>query len=162
MTIVCAFSMGQGCMVSASRVCFAYARDDCYGFLSPVLKQVNRHTLTPVNAVWFNTLIGVLCMLLLFGGDASIAAIFSIGAVGAYIAFVLPVFIKIVFVGNNFRPGPWSLGRFSTPCGIISCTFAFVMMPIFCFPAVSGSDLTPDGMNWTCVVFVSPLLWIAQ
>jgi amino acid transporter len=159
MTIVCAFSMGQGCMVSASRVCFAYARDDCYGFLSPVLKQVNRHTLTPVNAVWFNTLIGVLCMLLLFGGDASIAAIFSIGAVGAYIAFVLPVFIKIVFVGNNFRPGPWSLGRFSTPCGIISCTFAFVMMPIFCFPAVSGSDLTPDGMNWTCVVFFGPMLF---
>ncbi|KAI5457082.1 amino acid/polyamine transporter I [Mariannaea sp. PMI_226] len=158
MTILCAFSMGQGCMISASRVCFAYARDDCYGSLSPYLKQVNKYTLTPVNAVWFNTVIGILCTLLIFGGDASITAIFSIGAVGAYIAFVLPVFIKIVFVGNNFKPGPWNLGRFSTPIGIVSCMFALVMMPIFCFPAVTGSDLTPEGMNWTCVVFFGPML----
>ncbi|KAH8734362.1 amino acid/polyamine transporter I [Ilyonectria robusta] len=160
MTIVCAYSMGQGCMVSASRVCFAYARDDCYGVLSPLLKQVNRYTLTPVNAVWFNTLIGVLCMLLLFGGDASIAAIFSIGAIAAYIAFVLPVFIKIAFVGNNFRPGPWNLGKFSVPVGIVSCMFALVMMPIFCFPAYEGANLTADGMNWTVVVFGVPMILI--
>ncbi|KAK7427348.1 GABA/polyamine transporter [Neonectria magnoliae] len=152
--------MGHGCMVSASRVCFAYARDDCYGVLSPALKKVNRHTLTPVNAVWFNTIIGVLCMLLLFGGDASITAIFSVGAIAAYIAFVLPVFIKIVFVKNNFRPGPWNLGKFSVPCGIISCAFALVMMPIFCFPAYRGNNLTADGMNWTCVVFGVPILFV--
>lgn len=30
LTIVCAFSMGQGCMVAASRVTFAYARDGCF------------------------------------------------------------------------------------------------------------------------------------
>ncbi|KAF7551930.1 hypothetical protein G7Z17_g4678 [Cylindrodendrum hubeiense] len=160
MTIICAYTMGQGCMVSASRVCFAYARDDCYGIFSPLLKKVNRHTLTPVNAVWFNTLIGVLCMLLLFGGDASIAAIFSIGALAAYIAFVLPVFIKIVFVGNNFRPGPWNLGKFSVPCGIVSCIFVLVMMPIFCFPAVKGANLTADGMNWTIVVFGVPMVFV--
>ncbi|KPM42238.1 putative amino-acid permease [Neonectria ditissima] len=160
MTIICAYSMGQGCMVSASRVCFAYARDDCYGVFSPTLKKVNRHTLTPVNAVWFNTLIGVLCMLLLFGGDASITAIFSVGAIAAYIAFVLPVFIKIVFVKNNFRPGPWNLGKLSVPCGIVSCTFALVMMPIFCFPATRGKNLTADGMNWTCVVFGVPMLLV--
>ncbi|KAH7156719.1 amino acid/polyamine transporter I [Dactylonectria macrodidyma] len=160
MTIVCAYSMGQGCMVSASRVCFAYARDDCYGVLSPVLKQVNRYTFTPVNAVWFNTLIGVLCMLLLFGGEASIAAIFSIGAIAAYIAFVLPVFIKIAFVGNNFRPGPWNLGKLSVPIGIASCTFALVMMPIFCFPAYAGANLTADGMNWTVVCFGVPMIGV--
>lgn len=96
-------------------------------------------------------------MLLLFGGDASIAAIFSIGAIAAYIAFVLPVFIKIAFVGNNFRPGPWSLGKFSVPCGIVSCMFVLVMMPMFCFPAYDGANLTADGMNWTVVVFVSCL-----
>ena len=30
LTIVCGFSMGQGCMVAASRVTFAYARDGCF------------------------------------------------------------------------------------------------------------------------------------
>lgn len=41
LTICCAFSMGQGCMVAASRVTFAYARDGCFPF-SGWLSQVNR------------------------------------------------------------------------------------------------------------------------
>jgi amino acid transporter len=62
-TIICAFSMGQGCMVAASRVTFAYARDGCFP-ASFWIKRVNKHTLTPVNAVWFNTTIGCLLLLL--------------------------------------------------------------------------------------------------
>ncbi|ORY67352.1 amino acid permease [Pseudomassariella vexata] len=159
MTIICAFSMGQGCMVAASRVCFAYARDDCFGYLSPALKKVNRHTLTPVNAVWFNTFIGVLLMLLIFGGVA-IGAIFSIGALGSYIAFTTPILIKTVFVGNNFRRGPWHLGKFSMALGILSCCFVLVMLPILCFPTVTGDDLTPELMNWTSLVYFGPMLFI--
>jgi amino acid transporter len=154
MTIICAFSMGQGCMVAASRVCFAYARDDCFGVLSRWLKQVNPTTLTPVNAVWFNTALGVLLLLLMFGG-AAIDAIFSIGAIGAYIAFTTPIFIKVVFVGNRFRRGPWHLGAFSLPSGIISCAFVLVMLPILCFPVYKGDNLTAADMNWTCLVYVS-------
>lgn len=159
MTIICAFSMGQGCMVTASRVCFAYARDDCFGVISGPLKRVNRYTLTPVNAVWFNTLVGILLLLLIFGG-AAIDAIFSIGALASYIAFTTPIFIKTVFVGSNFRRGPWHLGWFSLPSGVISCCFVLVMMPILCFPTVNGDDLTPDMMNWTCLVYGAPMLFV--
>ncbi|KAI1337186.1 amino acid transporter [Xylariaceae sp. FL0016] len=159
MTIVCAFSMGQGCMVAASRVCFAYARDDCFGVVSRPLKRVNRHTLTPVNAVWFNTGIGILLLLLIFGG-AAIDAIFSIGAIGAYVAFTTPIFIKIVFVGNKFRRGPWHLGVLSLPSGIASCAFVLVMLPILCFPQLRGADLGPDSMNWTCLVYGAPMLFV--
>ena len=42
LTIVCAFSMGQGCMVAASRVTFAYARDGCLP-ASFWISRVNRH-----------------------------------------------------------------------------------------------------------------------
>ncbi|KAI0124689.1 amino acid permease [Xylariales sp. AK1849] len=159
MTIVCAFSMGQGCMVAASRVCFAYARDDCFGSLSRVLKRVNKRTLTPVNAVWFNTSLGIILMLLVFGGVA-IGAIFSIGAIGAFVAFTTPIFIKTVLVGKNFRRGPWHLGKFSLPSGIISICFIVVMMPILCLPTVRGTDLTPDLMNWTSLVYGAPMLFI--
>jgi amino acid transporter len=151
--------MGQGCMVAASRVCFAYARDDCFGVLSRVLKKVNKHTLTPVNAVWFNTTIGILLMFLIFGGVA-IGAIFSIGAIASYIAFTIPIFIKTVFVGNNFRRGPWHLGWFSLPCGIISCSFVLLMVPILCFPTSTGKDLTLDVMNWTSLVYGAPMLFV--
>ena len=44
MTIVCGFSMGQGCMVAASRVTYAYARDDCFPF-SRICKSPSKHTL---------------------------------------------------------------------------------------------------------------------
>ena len=42
LTIVCGFSMGQACMVSASRVTFAYARDGCFPF-SGLWSRVNMH-----------------------------------------------------------------------------------------------------------------------
>lgn len=47
LTIICGFSMGQGCMVAASRVTYAYARDDCFP-LSRIWKKVNTRTKTPV------------------------------------------------------------------------------------------------------------------
>ena len=121
-------------VVAASRVAFAYARDDCFGVLSGWLKQVNRRTRTPVNAVWFNAGVGAALVLLVFGGTA-IDAVFSIGALSAYVAFATPIFIRVIFVGNRFRPGPWHLGRLSLPSGLAACAFVAVMLPVLCFPA---------------------------
>ena len=140
LTIIAAFSMGQGCMVAASRVTFAYARDGCFP-CSWWIKRVNRHTQTPVNAVWFNTAIGICTTLLIFGGTVAIGAIFSIGAVAAFVAFTIPIFIRVFFVGNRFRPGPWSLGRYSTPIGVMACAFVLVMVPVLCLPGLTGADL---------------------
>ncbi|KAI1742006.1 amino acid permease-domain-containing protein [Xylaria scruposa] len=159
LTIVCAFSMGQGCMVAASRVCFAYARDDCFGVLSKPLKRVNKYTKTPVNAVWFNTFIGILLLLLIFGGTA-ISAIFSIGAIAAFVAFAIPIFIKIAFVRNKFRRGPWHLGPFSLPIGALGVAFVLVILPFFNFPQANGANLTPQNMNWTSLVYGAPMLFV--
>lgn len=140
LTIICGFSMGQGCMVAASRVTFAYARDGCFP-CSWWISRVNVHTRTPVNAVWFNTTIGILMTLLIFGGTVAIGAIFSIAACAAFVAFTIPIFIRVFFVGNRFRPGPWNLGRFSMPIGAMACGFVMLMVPVLCFPALVGSDL---------------------
>ncbi|TRX98609.1 hypothetical protein FHL15_000683 [Xylaria flabelliformis] len=159
LTIVCAFSMGQGCMVAASRVCFAYARDDCFGVISKPLKRVNKYTKTPVNAVWFNTFVGILLLLLIFGGTA-ISAIFSIGAIAAFVAFSIPIFIKIAFVRNKFRRGPWHLGPFSLPIGALGVAFVLVILPFFNFPQANGANLTPQNMNWTSLVYGAPMLFV--
>jgi len=84
LTIIAGFSMGQGCMIAASRVTFAYARDDCFP-LSKYWKKVNKTMQTPVNAVWFNCVIGILCLLLIFGGSLAVGALFSIGAIAAFV-----------------------------------------------------------------------------
>ncbi|CAE7202628.1 hypothetical protein CFE70_008476 [Pyrenophora teres f. teres 0-1] len=159
MTVMAAFSMGQGCMIAASRVTFAYARDDCFP-LSNYWKRVNTYTQTPVNAVWFNAAIGICCLLLIFGGQLAIGALFSIGAIAAFIAFSIPIFIRVAFVGKNFRPGPWHLGKWSTLVGTVGCSFVLLMIPILCFPSTTGDALTAKGMNWTCVVYGGPMLFV--
>ncbi|MCJ1422938.1 hypothetical protein MMC29_000818 [Sticta canariensis] len=140
LTIMCAFSMGQGCMVAASRVTYAYARDDCLP-LSHFIKRVNVHTRTPVNAVWFNTIIGMVMVFLIFGGSIAVGALFSIAAVAAFVAFTIPIFIRVFFVGNRFRPGPWNLGVFSYPIGVAACAFVLLMVPVLMLPSGRGSDL---------------------
>lgn len=159
LTIIAGFAMGQGCMIAASRVTFAYARDDCFP-LSKYWKKVNPYTKTPVNAVWMNCSLGCLLLFLIFGGSVTIGAIFSIGACAAFVAFTLPIFIRVAFVGNNFRPGPWNLGRFSIPIGIVASAFVALMVPILCLPSVTGSDLSLDLFNWTCVVYGGPMVLI--
>jgi len=127
-------------MIAASRVTFAYARDGVFPG-SKWWKIVNPYTKTPVNAVWFNVTIGVLMLLLIFGGAITIGALFSVGAIAAYVAFTSPTFIRVFLVGNRFRKGPWHLGPFSIPCGVIAVCFVTLMIPILNFPSVTGSDL---------------------
>ncbi|KAG8853625.1 hypothetical protein FRB96_008042 [Tulasnella sp. 330] len=128
MSIVCAFFMGQGCMVAA------------------------------LNAVWFNTFIGILLLLLMFVNEIAIGAIFSVGAIASYFAFTVPIAIRVFFVGNRFRPGPWNLGAWSRPIGIVACAYVLLMIPILCLPTVKGADLNASTMNWTVVVWAGPLL----
>ncbi|OJJ58604.1 hypothetical protein ASPSYDRAFT_31261 [Aspergillus sydowii CBS 593.65] len=160
LTIMCGFSMGQGCMVAASRVTYAYARDDCFP-LSKYWKQVNDTTKTPVNAVILNAVLGILMCLLLFAGDVAIGALFSIGAIAQFVAFAIPIAIRVFFVGNRFRRGPWHLGPFGPWIGGFGVGFVFLMVPILCLPADTGSNLTPDLMNWTCLVWGGPMLAVS-
>ncbi|KAJ8198499.1 hypothetical protein LV157_000804 [Aspergillus fumigatus] len=159
LTIVCGFSMGQGCMVAASRVTYAYARDDCFP-LSRIWKKVNERTKTPVNAVILNTVLGILMCLLILAGDVAIGALFSIGATAQFVAFTIPISIRVFFVGNRFQKGPWHLGPFGPAIGGLGVLFVLLMVPILCLPSVRGADLTPDQMNWTCLVWGAPMLTV--
>lgn len=49
--------------------------------------------------------------------------------------------------------GPWHLGRWSTPLNAVACCWWVIIVPALCFPAVSGADLTPLTMNWTCLIY---------
>ncbi|RAK93251.1 amino acid permease [Aspergillus costaricaensis CBS 115574] len=159
LTIISGFSMGQGCMVAASRVTYAYARDDCFP-LSKYWKMVNKRTQTPVNAVILNGVLGILMCLLVLAGDVAIGALFSIGGIAQFVAFAIPIAIRVFFVGHRFRKGPWHLGPFGPWIGGMGVAFVLLMVPVLCLPSVTGSDLTPDLMNWTCLVWGAPMLGV--
>lgn len=149
--IILAFSMTFSCMIAASRVLFSYSRDNCFP-LSKYWAHVNTTTLTPVNAVWCNFVLGCLLCLLMFGGVA-IDAIFSVGAIGSFISFTIPTLLRITYARNTFKPGPWNLGPFSQFSGWLGISFTVLMIPILCFPQYRGADNTPDLMNWTVLVY---------
>ncbi|GLB11435.1 hypothetical protein AtubIFM57258_008305 [Aspergillus tubingensis] len=159
LTIISGFSMGQGCMVAASRVTYAYARDDCFP-LSKYWKMVHPRTQTPVNAVILNGVLGILMCLLVLAGDVAIGALFSIGGIAQFVAFAIPIAIRVFFVGHRFRKGPWHLGPFGPWIGGMGVAFVLLMVPVLCLPSVTGSDLTPDLMNWTCLVWGAPMLGV--
>ncbi|EYE97520.1 amino acid permease [Aspergillus ruber CBS 135680] len=161
LTIICGFSMGQGCMVAASRVTYAYARDDCFP-LSRIWKRVNTKTQTPVNAVLLNASLGVLMSLLMLAGSVAIGALFSIGAIAQFVAFGIPIAIRVFFVGDRFRRGPWDLGPtwLGRMVGGVGVSFVVLMVPVLCLPQVQGERLTPQLMNWTCLVYGGPMLGV--
>lgn len=155
-TAISGYFMGCSCLFAASRVTYAYSRDGIFP-LSNIWKKVNKTTQTPVNAVWINMFLGQLFLLLIFAGDVAIAAIFSVGGIAGFVSFTMPTLLKIT-VARDFQRGPWSLGRYSTPIGVVSCAFVAVMIPVLCFPYVKGDDLTPDEMNWTVLCYFGPML----
>ena len=86
-------------------------------------------------------MIGILATLLIFGGPVAVAALFSIAATGAFVAFTIPICIRVFFVGNRFKPGPWNLGRFSPYVGALACGFVALMVPVLMLPSATGEDL---------------------
>ncbi|TGO12640.1 hypothetical protein BTUL_0085g00350 [Botrytis tulipae] len=156
LNMVAQFFVGQGVTVVSSRVVYAYSRDGALPG-SHWLKQVNPHTKTPVYAVWFVLTLGALLGLLMFASSVAIGAVFSMGAIAQYIAFVFPIALKVFSAKGKFRPGPWNLGRFSTPIGVVAVGWVSLIIPILCFPSVTGADLNDLNMNYTCLIYGSTM-----
>ncbi|EME83102.1 uncharacterized protein MYCFIDRAFT_153757 [Pseudocercospora fijiensis CIRAD86] len=152
LNIIGQFFCGQGCTIAASRVVFAYSRDGAI-VGSRWWRQVNSRTKTPVYATWGVLTIAALLGLLVFAGPIAIGAVFSIGAIGQYTAFTFPVFLKLFFAKDKFRPGPWNLGKLSKPVNAVACAWWLIIAPALCFPAYTGSHLNAQTMNWTIVVY---------
>ncbi|KAG6902923.1 hypothetical protein C0995_009314 [Termitomyces sp. Mi166 len=124
------------------------------------LYRMNTFTGTPVNAVLFDGIIALFMGCLAFAGDQAINAVFALSIVGNYVAYSIPIAAR--FLGqNDFKPGPFSLGRFSLPVTTIAVVFMAFMSIIFLFPMTPSTDA--QGMNYTVVVLggtmVLSILW---
>ena len=71
---------------------------------------MNPWTRTPVNSVLFAGIVGLALNLLAFAGPDAISAIFSLGPVGLYLAFIIPFMCRFLG-GQKWVPGPFSLGK---------------------------------------------------
>jgi amino acid transporter len=134
---------GAAGLTSASRTWYAFSRDRAIpGWF--IFRRVNRDRV-PFNAVIAVSLISLAISIpALFGKNNVPFAFFAltgITTVGLYIAYVLPVYLRLR-AGDSFEPGPWNLGRRYKIVNTLA--IVFVILVIF------AVDLpyTPAGLPW--------------
>ena len=147
--VIVQYMMGSSMLLSASRQTFAFARDGALP-LSRLLYRMNARTGTPVNTVWFCAFWSIALGLLAFAGEGqAINAVFTISVTALYVAYAIPIGAR--FLGTNtFRPGPFDLGAFSLPVGVLGVLFMLLMGIVFLFP--STPTTTVQDMNYAVVV----------
>jgi amino acid transporter len=147
----------SGCSqaVDASRVIFAFSRDNALPG-SRWWKRINRHTQTPVNAVWFVILLSAVCGLLSFSitGFDSLA---SASVIGLYISYVIPIYFRMTSGNHKFKPGPFHLGRWSRFIGATGVIWVAFMVVMLLFPWTQNPS--PQTMNYAVVIVLSIFLF---
>jgi len=152
--VIVQWMMGSSMLLASSRQVFAFSRDGALPF-SSILYRMNSYTRTPVNTVIFGVIFSILFGCLVFAGPAAINAIFAISVVGEYIAYIIPIVARYAF-DNDFKPGPFTLGRWGIPCAVVSVSYMIFMSIVFMFPTTPITD-APD-MNYTSVVICGIML----
>jgi len=92
------------------------------------------------------------------GYSAAFFAIVSIGTVGLYIAYAIPIYLRLR--SKTFEPGPWNLGKWSKPIGIIAVVWVVIITILFFAPAFYPWTTFAD-INWSGPVFVVVMAIVA-
>ncbi|KAG2036395.1 amino acid/polyamine transporter I [Suillus americanus] len=135
-------------LLVGSRQTFAFSRDGALPF-SRYLYRINGYTKTPVNTVWFDTVFVLVVGLLAFVSTEAINAVFTIGLTASYVSYITPITTRFAFK-NDFKPGPFHLGKLSFPVAAIAVSSMVFMIIVFFFP--STPQTTVREMNYTVVV----------
>ncbi|MEP6749133.1 MAG: amino acid permease [Bacteroidota bacterium] len=147
------------CLTSCSRMMFAFSRDGAVPGHTYWAKVNKRQV--PVNAILGSAAIGILMTLPALwkspgGIPTAFYAVVSIGVVGLYMAFFIPIFLRWR-AGNRFDAGEWNLGKNYKWMNIVAMIEIVVMCVYFVLPfepdAVPGSE----NFSWLAVNY-APLL----
>jgi amino acid permease (GABA permease) len=131
---------GMSSVTANSRMIYAFSRDGALPG-SAFWHRVNKRTRTPTNAIWLAAAGALILGLPYLWNYAAYAAVTSIAVIGLYIAYVLPTFLRLR-LGDNFQRGPWHLGRWSKPVGIIAVTWVVIITILFMLPQLGPISWT--------------------
>jgi amino acid transporter len=152
---------GMSSITSNSRMIYAFSRDGAVPFHNLWHKlDAGR---TPRNAI----ILSVVCAFILAVPSVvdyvAYVAVTSIATIGLYIAYVLPILLRLIT--KDFKPGPWHLGAWSRPIGIISVIWVILISILFMLP--TATPITAVSFNYTPVLVLGTLLiitiwWLAS
>ena len=142
---------GMSSVTANSRMIYAFSRDGALP-VSDFWHRVNHRTRTPTNAIWLAAGGALILGLPYLWNPTAYAAVTSIAVIGLYIAYVTPTFLRLR-QGENFRRGPWHLGRWSRPIGVIAIIWVIFITILFMLPTVS--PITVANFNYTVVAVLA-------
>src|SRR5438309_9547966 len=126
------FFCGMSSVTANSRMIYAFSRDGALPG-SSLWHRVNKRTRTPTNAIWLAAAGAFILGLPYLWNSTAYAAVTSIAVIGLYIAYVAPTFLRLR-LGASFERGPWHLGRWSRPIGIVAVCWVGVITILFMLP----------------------------
>ncbi|CAL1699917.1 unnamed protein product [Somion occarium] len=153
--IVVQYVTGAAQGVDASRVVFAFARDNALPG-SRWWKKMNGYTQTPVNAVWLVMALSGICGFLGFS-ETALSSLAGAAVIGLYTSYVTPIFLRITSGRKTFVPGSFSLGRWYFPIGVISVSWVTFIVVLLLFPPASSVD--SESMNYAVVIVMAVFLF---
>ena len=138
---------------SGSRVIWSYARDRALPG-SKLLVRLSKTEAQPVPAILVTAVIGGFVYLISTTDVYSVLVTFTAG--GYYLAFLFPLVTGLVArLRGQWVPGPWNLGRFSTPVAALATLWAgFAFINIIWPRHVSDSWY----INWAFFVAMGGIL----
>jgi amino acid transporter len=156
---------GAAGLTSASRTWYAFSRDRGMPGWN-LFRRVNRDRV-PFNAVIaVSVFSGIITIPAFFGkNDIPFAffAITGICTVGLYLAYIIPVFLRLR-KGDAFDPGPWNLGRRYKLVNILAIAFVVVVVYALDLPYSPAGlpwndDFDASLVNYTPLAIILPLIF---
>lgn len=141
------FFCGMSSVTANSRMIYAFSRDGALP-ASSFWHRINPRTRTPTNSIWFAAVGAFLLGLPYLWNVTAYFAVTSIAVIGLYIAYVTPVFLRLM-AGDSFEAGPWSLGKWSRPVGTIAVVWVLFVCVVFMLPQYS--PVNRDTFNYAPV-----------
>jgi amino acid transporter len=148
-------------LTSASRTWYAFSRDRAIPGWT-LFRRVNRDRVPLYGVIAVSVFSVVVTIPALFGNAAGVAwafpAITGICTVGLYIAYILPVYLRLR-AGDSFDPGPWTLGSRYRLVNTLAIAFVVVVVISLSLPFTHASVPWNDDFDITTVNY-SPLVLV--
>ncbi|KAL8699755.1 MAG: hypothetical protein Q9201_005822 [Fulgogasparrea decipioides] len=155
-----------GCLATASRMLWAFARERGIPF-SNYIAKVDERTKLPLYAIGATTIVNFLLALINIGSSEGFDAFISLIVVSYYSSFILAASVmlhKRLTTPDSALPwGPFKLGRAGVPVTVVAIAYSTLGAFFSVWP--TDSRPSPQSMNYCIVVFgaviiFSLLFWV--
>jgi amino acid transporter len=149
------FFCGMSSITTNSRMIYAFSRDGAVPG-SKTWHKLDENKI-PKNAILFAAVGAFLLALPSVVSQVAYIAVTSIAVIGLYISYIIPIILRLK--SKDFKPGPWNLGKWSKPIGIVATIWVVFITILFMLP--TASPVTAQSFNYTPVVVLGATALIA-